>query len=207
MMWMIGGIAGVGMLLMFGKQIFQTIKNNKMQKMMMDNISKAQQQAMANINIPGMEGNPLANEVNQMVKKEAFKGMNEGTRAVQDKLAALQKEGLSGLTGKAAQAAPGAPGAPVGPAAPAASDAAAALAASGAAAASTAPGAAGAPAAPAAPGKRPLRKASEVRAAAGITEGTGVDITVKPSKQSMNDVIPAKYKRWRKPGTSDSSNK
>jgi len=46
-----------------------------------------------------------------------------------------------------------------------------------------------------------------VRAAAGLdpTKGAGLDITVKPGKQSMNDVIPAKYKRWRKPGSSDSN--
>jgi hypothetical protein len=36
-------------------------------------------------------------------------------------------------------------------------------------------------------------------------QSAGLDITVKPSKQSMNDVIPSKYKRWRKPGTPDSN--
>ena len=36
-------------------------------------------------------------------------------------------------------------------------------------------------------------------------QNAGLDITVKPQKQSMNDVIPAKYKRWRKPGTPDSN--
>jgi len=196
MMWLIGGIAGIGMLLMFGKQIFQTIKNNKMQKMMMDNISKAQQQAMAHVNIPGMEGNPLGNEINQMVKKEATKTMNAGTNAAKDKLAALQKGGAA-----AAQQAPAAPGVPGSPAAPGVPGSPAAPGAS------AAPGAPGAPAAPATPGKRPLRKASEVRAAAGLdpAKGAGLDITVKPGKQSMNDVIPAKYKRWRKPGSSDSN--
>ena len=74
-------------------------------------------------------------------------------------------------------------------------------------AAPAAPAGTAAPAAPATPGKRPLRKASEVRAAAGMTsaQNAGLDITVKPQKQSMNDVIPAKYKRWRKPGTPDSN--
>ena len=201
MMWMIGGVAGLGMLLMFGKQIFQTIKNNKMQKMMMDNISKVQQQAMGAINIPGMEGNPLGNELNQMVKREANKTMNAETNAAMQKLNALQKNGIPGLKGGATPAAPGAPAAPAAPANPAA-----AAAAANAPAAPAAPAEPAAPAAPATPGKRPLRKASEVRAAAGITPGQpGLDITVKPSKQSMNDVIPAKYKRWRKPGTPDSN--
>jgi hypothetical protein len=52
-----------------------------------------------------------------------------------------------------------------------------------------------------------LRKASEVKAAAGLdpAQGAGPGITVRPSKQSMNDVIPSKYKRWRKPGTPDSN--
>ena len=186
MMWLIGGIAGVGMLLMFGKQIFQTIKNNKMQRMMMDNISKAQQQALGQVNIPGMENIPMGKEVNQMMKREANKKLTAEGNAAKEKLAALSKGG-------AAAAAPAAaPSAPATPAAPAAA---------------TAPSAAEAPAAPTTPGKRPLRKASEVRAAAGITpgQGAGLDITVKPSKQSMNDVIPAKYKRWRKPGTPDSN--
>ena len=197
MMWLIGGIAGVGMLLMFGKQIFQTIKNNKMQKMMMDNISKAQQQALGQVNIPGMEGVPMGNEVNQMMKKEMNKKMNAETNIAKEKLAALQKGGIG-----AGAAAPGAQ-APTSPGvqAPAAGGPAAPMA-------PAAPSAAEVPAAPATPpGKRPLRKASEVRAAAGITpgQGAGLDITVKPSKQSMNDVIPAKYKRWRKPGTPDSN--
>lgn len=191
MMWLIGGIAGVGMLLMFGKQIFQTIKNNKMQRMMMDNINKAQQQALGQLNIPGMENVPMGKEVNQMLKREASKKMTAEGNAAKEKLAAMTK-GFGGNKAAAAGA-PAAPAAPATPATPAA------------------PAAATAPAAPATPtttpGKRPLRKASEVRAAAGLspTQSAGLDITVKPQKQSMNDVIPAKYKRWRKPGTSDSN--
>ena len=187
MMWMIGGIAGVGMLLMFGKQIFQTIKNNKMQRMMMDNLNKAQQQAMGHINIPGMENNPLGQEVNQMLKKEANKKMTAEGNAAKEKLAALTKGG--GGKAAAPTAPPASPTTTAAPAAPAA------------------PAGIAAPAAPATPGKRPLRKASEVRAAAGMTsaQNAGLDITVKPQKQSMNDVIPAKYKRWRKPGTPDSN--
>lgn len=193
MMWLIGGIAGVGMLLMFGKQIFQTIKNNKMQKMMMDNISKAQQQALGQINIPGMQNNPLGNELNQMVKREANKAMTAETNAAKDKLASLTKGGASAAKPAAPTSAPAAPATPATPVAPEAP---------------AAPAASAAPtAAPATPGKRPLRKASEVRAAAGLSpdQGNGLDITVKPQRQSMNDVIPAKYKRWRKPGTPDSN--
>ena len=192
MMLLIGGIAGVGMLLMFGKQIFQTIKNNKMQRMMMDNINKAQQQAMGQINIPGMENNPLGKELNQMVKREANKKMSAESNVAKEKLAALTKGGGAAAAKPAAPAAaPVAPEAPVAPTtAPAAPEAPAA-----------------APAAPVTPGKRPLRKASEVRAAAGLSpdQSAGLDITVKPQRQSMNDVIPAKYKRWRKPGTPDSN--
>lgn len=188
MMWLIGGIAGVGMLLMFGKQIFQTIKNNKMQRMMMDNISKAQQQAMGQINIPGMENNPLGREVNQMVKREANKKLTAESNAAKAKLEAMTKGG------GAAAAKPAAPAA--APAAPAAQAAAPAP--------QVAPEAPAA--APTTPGKRPLRKASEVKAAAGLSpQSAGLDITVKPQRQSMNDVIPAKYKRWRKPGTPDSN--
>ena len=202
MMWMIGGIAGVGMLLMFGKQIFQTIKNNKMQRMMMDNINKAQQQAMGQINIPGMENNPLGKELNQMVKREANKKMSAESNVAKEKLAALTKGGGAAAKPATPAAAPtaapaAAPATPEAPVAPAAAPAA-----------PVAPEApATAPAAPATPGKRPLRKASEVRAAAGLSpdKSAGLDITVKPQRQSMNDVIPAKYKRWRKPGTPDSN--
>ncbi len=203
MMWLIGGIAGVGMLLMFGKQIFQTIKNNKMQKMMMDNISKAQQQAMAHVNIPGLEGNPLGNELNQMVKREANKKISAETNAAKEKLAALRKGGAAAAPGAAAQQA----AAQQAAAQQAAQQAAAQQAAAQQAAAQQAAAATGTPAAPATPGKRPLRKASEVRAAAGLdpAKKAGLDITVKPSKSSMNDVIPTKYKRWRKPGSSDSN--
>ena len=177
MMWLIGGIAGIGMLLMFGKQIFQTIKNNKMQKMMMDNISKVQQQAMANVNIPGMENNPMAQEINQQVKREAQKSMNQQTNAAKDKLDALTKGKESASTTSTPSTAP-TPSTPPTTPPPAA-------------------------AAPATPGKRPLRKASEVKAAAGITGST-----ITPGgQQSLNDAIPAKYKRWRKPGASGGAGK
>lgn len=210
MMWMIGGIAGVGMLLMFGKQIFQTIKNNKMQRMMMDNISKAQQQALGQVNIPGMDNIPLGKEVNQMIKKEAGKKMTAEGNAAKEKLAALTRGGNPAAAAQAAQAGQAAAAAQAAKAAQAAQAAAAARATEVAQLAQNAqnPQASqAAPAAPATPGKRPLRKASEVKAAAGMApaQSAGLDITVKPQKQSMNDVIPAKYKRWRKPGTPDSN--
>jgi hypothetical protein len=198
MMWLIGGIAGAGMLLMFGKQIFQTIKNNKMQRMMMDNINKAQQQALSQVNIPGMENNPLGKEMNQMVKKEANKKMTAESNAAKEKLASMMKGG--GTAAMGGQASAGAPAATSAPAAASAPANPAATSGTAAPATSAASGTSGTP------GKRPLRKASEVRAAAGLSpQSSGLDITVKPQHQSMNDVIPAKYKRWRKPGTPDSN--
>lgn len=198
MMWLIGGIAGAGMLLMFGKQIFQTIKNNKMQRMMMDNINKAQQQALSQVNIPGMENNPLGKEMNQMVKKEANKKMTAESNAAKEKLASMMKGGgTAAMGGQASAGAPAATSAPAAASAPANPAATSGTAAPATSAASGTPGT---------PGKRPLRKASEVRAAAGLSpQSSGLDITVKPQHQSMNDVIPAKYKRWRKPGTPDSN--
>ena len=59
------------------------------------------------------------------------------------------------------------------------------------------------PTKPTMPGKRPFRTASEVRAAAGITSP---GITPGGGRQSLNDAIPAKYKRWRKPGSNTTNN-
>jgi hypothetical protein len=162
------------MLLMFGKQIFQTLKNNKMQRMMMDNLNKAQQQALGNVKIPGMDNNPLGREVNQQLQREARKTMTAEGEAAKQRLQALRNGNKNAAPqattpANAPQAAPAAtPATPTTP-----------------------------------PGKRPLRKASEVKAAAGInTKDAGIEITAKPAKRpSLNDAIPAKYKRWRKPGS------
>jgi len=45
------------------------------------------------------------------------------------------------------------------------------------------------------------------RAEAGLdpAKSAGLEISAKPHKPSLNDAIPAKYKRWRKPGTPDSN--
>ncbi len=190
MMWLIGGIAGLGMLLMAGKQIFQTIKNNKMQKMMMDNIKKAQEQALGNVKIPGLDDNPLTKDVNAQLQREARKKMNAGSDAAMEQLKALQKGNTA--AGAASPSDGPSPASPTQPTAPAAS------------------AQPGATAQPATPGKRRLRTASEVRAAAGV-DSTSPGITITPGAakarpSSLNDAIPAKYKRWRKPGTDSPTN-
>lgn len=179
MMMLIGGIAALGMLVMGGKQIFQTIKNNKMQKMMMDNLNKAQQQALGNVNIPGVDpNNPMVRDINQQLQRDARKTMTKEGEAAKKKLQAMRNGG-----GDAAAAQkPAGPQQPAKPAAPATE--------------------------PAKPGKRPLRTASQVKAEAmgkTNTQDAGLEITTKPQKPSLNDVIPKNYRRWRKPGTPDTN--
>ena len=140
MMWLIGGIAGLGLLLMAGKQIFQNIKNNKMQKMMMENINKAQQQMVGNVNIPGVDpNNPMMRDINQQIQRDARKTLTKEGEAAKQRLEALRRGNKQ----------PGAAGA-----------------------------APGGNAAPQPQAKRP----------------------------SLNDAIPKKYKRWRKPGTESNDN-
>ena len=180
MMWLIGGIAGLGVLLMGGKQIFQSIKNNKMQKLMMDNINKAQQQALGQVKIPGLDDNPLTKDVNAQIQREARKTMTKEGEAAKQRLQALRKGNTTPEPTAATTAAP-TPSTAATPGKPAT--------------------------APTTPGKRPLRTVSQVKAEAGLdpTKNAGLEITVKPQRQSLNDAIPAKYKRWRKPGTPDSN--
>ena len=193
MMWLIGGIAGLGVLLMGGKQIFQSIKNNKMQKLMMDNINKAQQQALGQVKIPGLDDNPLTKDVNAQIQREARKTMTKEGEAAKQRLQALRKGNSDAAAPQPAQ--PGNSGQP------------------GSSRTSGNPGhsgqssQAGQPTQPSTPGKRPLRTVSQVKAEAGLdpTKNAGLEITVKPQRQSLNDAIPAKYKRWRKPGTPDSN--
>lgn len=56
MMWLIGGLGGFFALLMGGKQVMQSIKNNKMQKMQ----QQMQQQMMRNIQDMANKANPMA---------------------------------------------------------------------------------------------------------------------------------------------------
>ncbi len=56
MMWLIGGLGGFFALFMGGKQIMQSIKNNKMQKMQ----QQMQQQMMRNIQDMANKANPMA---------------------------------------------------------------------------------------------------------------------------------------------------
>ena len=193
MMWLIGGIAGLGVLLMGGKQIFQSIKNNKMQKLMMDNINKAQQQALGQVKIPGLDDNPLTKDVNAQIQREARKTMTKEGEAAKQRLQALRK-------GNSDAAAPQ-------PVLPGNSGQPGSSRTSGNPGHSGQSSQAGQPTQPSTPGKRPLRTVSQVKAEAGLdpTKNAGLEITVKPQRQSLNDAIPAKYKRWRKPGTPDSN--
>ena len=181
MMWLIGGIAGLGVLLMGGKQIFQSIKNNKMQRLMMDNINKAQQQALGNVKIPGLDDNPLTKDINAQLQREARKTLTKEGEAAKQRLQALRKGNTAEAPTHTTQ--PQKPTQPTQPTAPTQ------------------------PTQPVTPGKRPLRTVSQVKAEAGLdpAKSAGLEISAKPHKPSLNDAIPAKYKRWRKPGTPDSN--
>lgn len=161
MMWLIGGIAGLGLLVMGAKQIFQTIKNNKMQRMMMDNLNKAQQQMVGNVKIPGVDANnPLMREVNQQLQRDARKTLTKEGEAAKQRLQALRK----GNTNTAQQAGQWSGNAGAAPTRPA-------------------NGRAASPSTPDAAGSQPAAK-----------------------RPSLNDQIPARYKRWKKPGQSNNNN-
>lgn len=195
MMLLIGGIAGLGGLLMVGKQVFQSIKQSKQQKQMMDSITKAQQASQQMMN--GLGGNNPFGQVNQMAN-QAKQAMGEMRQAEQNakhlsKEAEAAKQRLMQLRqGKgAADATETATGIATG-----------ATSATGAAA----------------PAKHLSKEAEAARqrliqlrqAKAAGTAGTGTNqngITITPRKQSLNDVIPAKYKRWRKPGQDNNDKK
>lgn len=144
MMWLIGGIAGLGILLLVGKQVYQTLKNNSMQKMqqqmqkqLMENAFKAQQAAM-----PDGVLSKLPNEVNQEINREARRAVSKEAQMAQQRLKGMKKGGQP----------------------------------------------------------TPEVKKGAQTAAASPTPG------VEKRKPSLNDAIPAKYKRWRKPGQSPNNN-
>ena len=166
MMWLIGGIGVLSLLFMGGKQLYQTIKNNKMQKQMMDSIKQAQNAAMRSasnavdsaidganpmtgVNVPGV------NQVTQKLKNEAKRTMSKEAEAARQRL--MQMKGGKTTNGTPAQ-----------------------------------------PVATAAQGTKPTSTQPAKSASAQPT---------KPRKPSMNDVIPSKYKRWRKPGQENNNNK
>ena len=166
MMWLIGGIGVLSLLFMGGKQLYQTIKNNKMQKQMMDSIKQAQNAAMRSasnavdcaidganpmtgVNVPGV------NQVTQRLKNEAKRTMSKEAEAARQRL--MQMKGGKTTNDTPAQ-----------------------------------------PAANATQGTKP--------AGAQPAKPTSAQPT-KPRKPSMNDVIPSKYKRWRKPGQENNNNK
>ena len=59
MMWLIGGIAGLVALFMGGKQVYTTIKNNKMQKMQQQMQQKMQQDMMKKMQELTKSANPM----------------------------------------------------------------------------------------------------------------------------------------------------
>lgn len=131
MMWLIGGIAGLAMLFMGGKQVIQMIKNNKMQKQMMESVRKAQE---AQQQMLGGSNSPLG-QMAASGQRNARKLLTKEGEAAKQRLEALRR-------GNKQQ-----PGAPAGNAEP-----------------------------------------------------------QQPKKPSLNDAIPRKYKRWRKPGTESNDN-
>jgi hypothetical protein len=179
MMWLIGGIGVLSLLFMGGKQLYQTIKNNKMQKQMMDSIKQAQDAAMrsagkavdaaidganplAGVNAPGV------NQMTQKVKNEAKRTLSKEAEAARQRL--MQMKGTKG----------------------------------------------------AAPSQPPTNSREGERIKPRSTSNTPEGERTKPKppigkppigevgkgsrKPSMNDVIPSKYKRWRKPGKDNNDN-
>ena len=115
MMWLIGGIAGLFALLMGGKQIFQTIKNNKMQKMqqmmqqqMMQNIQNMANQAnpMAKMGNPlqGMGGplEQIGNQVKQSAQAEMQRGINKQVQQANQQLNSATKQAQQAVANKMA---------------------------------------------------------------------------------------------------------
>lgn len=179
MMWLIGGIGVLSLLFMGGKQLYQTIKNNKMQKQMMDSIKQAQDAAMrsagkavdaaidganplAGVNAPGV------NQMTQKVKNEAKRTLSKEAEAARQRL--MQMKGTKG-----ADASRPSTNSPEGERIKPRSTS------------NTPEGERTKPKPPI--GKPPLGE---------VGKGS--------RKPSMNDVIPSKYKRWRKPGKDNNDN-
>lgn len=200
MMLLIGGIAGLGGLLMVGKQVFQSIKQGKQQKQMMESLTKAQQASQQMMN--GLGGNnPLgqaAGQVNQMTS-QAKQAMGKVQQAEQQmKHLSAEAEAAKQRLMQMRQG--------QGAAADAASAAAAAAAAGTAGATQGKRMSAEAEAAKQRLMQLRQGKAGQTAANMG-TAANSPGITITPKKGSLNDVIPAKYKRWRKPGQDNKDNK
>ena len=192
MMWLIGGIAGLGGLLMVGKQVFQSMKQAKQQKQMMDSITKAQQASQQMMN--GLGGNnpfdQAAGQVNQMANQakqvmsqahqmeQNAKHLSKEAEAARQRLMQL-RQGKNPVA-DAAEAATGVTTGVTGAAASAKRMSKEAEAAK----------------------QRLMQLRQGKVAGTAVNTGKPSDsgITITPRKQSLNDVIPAKYKRWRKPG-------
>lgn len=192
MMWLIGGIAGLGGLLMVGKQVFQSIKQSKQQKQMMESITKAQQASQQMMN--GLGGNnPLgqaAGQMNQManqakqVMSQAHQ-MDQNAKHLSKEAEAAKQRLMQLRQGKN-------PSADI-------ADATTSIA-TGAIGTSTSAKPMSKEAEAAKQRLMELRKGKAAGTVANTGAATNSGITITPRKQSLNDVIPAKYKRWRKPG-------
>lgn len=87
MMWIIGGIAAVTMLFMGSKQVFQMIKNNKMQKQIADTVRKAQETQQQMLGGPN---SPLG-QMAAKGQREARKILTKEGEAAKQRLEALRK--------------------------------------------------------------------------------------------------------------------
>ena len=131
MMWLIGGIGGLALLIFGGKQVFQMVKNNQMQKAqrkMMEDISKMATGGMGGAanpfgNVPGMQ------QAQQKAENQVRRVLSKEGEAAKQRLQQMKKKPEVAETPKA-----------------------------------------------------------------------------EPKRPSLNDQIPAKYKRWRKPGQSPNNN-
>ena len=111
-----------------------------MQKMMMENINKAQQQMVGNVNIPGVDpNNPMMRDINQQIQRDARKTLTKEGEAAKQRLEAL-------------------------------------------------------------------RRGNKQPGAAGAAPGGNAASQPQAKRPSLNDAIPKKYKRWRKPGTESNDN-
>ena len=116
MMWLIGGLGGLFLLFTMGKQVFQAIKSNQMQKKQQQMQQKMQQDMMKKMQeltekaTPKMAGPEGAEEAVQQAKQQAGRAVSKETDAAKQRL----REILAGKKGQAAgtEAAPSEPAAP-----------------------------------------------------------------------------------------------
>ena len=132
-MWLVGGLGGLALLILGGKQVYKVIKDNQMQKaqkQMMEGLTKMASSGMNDINANNPFGNiPGMKQAEQAVTGKAQRALSKEAEAAKKRLQEMKKK----------------------------------------------------------------PEAKEVP-------------KPEPKKPSLNDQIPAKYKRWRKPGQNPPNN-